>query len=85
MHNFTRTIGTIIIALIVITLVFLLATAEGAAQACQSQPAPTRTTSFSTSGEEPAEDGALICLMLVVGTALLAAVAWARRIRWLPH
>jgi hypothetical protein len=83
MHDFTRTIGTIIVALIIITLVLLLATTGGSAQACQAQPAPTRATSFSAGGEEPAEDGALICLMLVVGTALLAGVAWAKRIRWL--
>jgi hypothetical protein len=73
MHHFIRTTG------LMITLILLLALTAGPAQAHQGGPGPGQP---ATDGEsEAVEDGTLVCLTLVSGTALLAGSVWIRKLR----
>ncbi len=74
MIHLVRTTG------LIITLILLLALTAGAALAHQGGPGVSQPT-VMTEGGQPAEDGTLICLALVGGTALLAGTVWAHRLR----
>jgi len=74
MIHFMRTTGFII------TLTLLLALVAGSVQAHQGGPGPSQPAAGIEEGQ-PVEDGTLVCLTLVGGTALLAGTVWVRRLR----
>ena len=72
---FIRAIG------LIITLVLLLVVVVGSAQASEVGYGQNEVVPLSTDELEGTEDAALVCLVLVVGAALLAGGVWVRRLR----
>jgi preprotein translocase subunit SecY len=65
----------------IVTLTLLLAVVVAAAQVRQARTRQGQAASVSTAEADRAEDTSLICLALVVGTALLAGGVWMRKLR----
>jgi hypothetical protein len=75
MHRLIRVAGFIIAS------VLLLAIVVGLAQDPQVRHAQGEVAPTPTDGSDQAEDTTLVCLVLVGGTALLAANVWLRKLR----